>query len=216
MPVSGARRGSSAAARCRVEERALIAAGVSGPLVVRDADLRRPLTAAALAVVPGEAHVVHPAVEVPRALGADLRAVSLPMPDASGHVSPSPRPLIGSSCRIPVTTMRRGSPSGSVMPRTDTVTYLWFGGQSSVGFTQAWLQSGGASHFPFQHALPLPHGVPSGASDTVHPPVLALHAATWQASGAVQVTGFPLHAPAWHASPQVQRLPSSQLMPSAF
>src|SRR5437773_1906860 len=77
MPVSGARRGSSAAARCRVEERALIAAGVSGPLVVRDADLRRPLTAAALAVVPGEAHVVHPAVEVPRALGADLRAVSL-------------------------------------------------------------------------------------------------------------------------------------------
>jgi len=102
------------------------------------------------------------------------------------------------------------------MPRTDTVTYLWFGGQSSVGFTQAWLQSGGASHFPFQHALPLPHGVPSGASDTVHPPVLALHAATWQASGAVQVTGFPLHAPAWHASPHVQRLPSSQLMPSAF
>src|SRR2546429_6806648 len=78
MPVSGARRGSSAAARCRVEERALIAAGVSGPLVVRDADLRRPLTAAALAVVPGEAHVVHPAVEAPRALGADLRAVSLP------------------------------------------------------------------------------------------------------------------------------------------
>src|SRR5438105_1113633 len=99
---------------------------------------------------------------------------------------------------------------------TATVTYLWFGGQSSVGFTQAWLQSGGASHFPFQHALPLPHGVPSGASDTVHPPVLALHAATWQASGAVQVTGFPVHAPAWHASPHVQRLPSSQLMPSAF
>src|SRR5438094_4551683 len=77
MPVSGARRVSSAAARCRVEERALIAAGVSGPLVVRDADLRRALTAATLAVVAREAHVVHAAVEVPRALGADLRAVSL-------------------------------------------------------------------------------------------------------------------------------------------
>src|SRR2546423_11256861 len=77
MPVSDARRDASAAARGRVEQRPRIAADVSGPLVVRDADLRRPLTAAALAVVPGEAHVVHAAVEVARTLGADLRAVSL-------------------------------------------------------------------------------------------------------------------------------------------
>src|SRR5437899_7794860 len=110
------------------------------------------------------------------------------MPDASGHVSPSPRPFSGSSWRIPVITTRMASPSGSVTPRTETVTYLWFGGQSSAGLTEAWLQSGGESHRPLEHTPPL-HGVPSGASDVEQAPVLGLQAAAWHSSGGTQVAG---------------------------
>src|SRR5262249_53158247 len=59
------------------------------------------------------------------------------------HVLPSPRVLIGSSCVILVTVTVTGSPSGSVTPRIEIPTYLWFGGHSTAGEAVAALQFGG-------------------------------------------------------------------------
>src|SRR5256885_1105688 len=73
--------GSATAAR-RVHDRALVDAGVSGALVVRDTDLRRALAVPTPPIVAGEAHVVDPAVQVPRALRAHLDRA--PLADARG------------------------------------------------------------------------------------------------------------------------------------
>jgi hypothetical protein len=66
------------------------------------------------------------------------------------------------------------------------------------------------------HALPSLHKVPLGAAGLKQAPVVGLHVpAWWQGSGAAQVIGLaPLQVPAWHVSVCVQRLPSSQAVPS--
>src|SRR5438094_172015 len=71
------RPASSSAAAGRIHERALIAARVSGTLVVRDTDLRRALASSAPAVIGGEAHVVDAPVPRSRAFRAHLRGVPL-------------------------------------------------------------------------------------------------------------------------------------------
>src|SRR5207244_5220826 len=75
--LARSRRASSSAAAGRIHERALIAARVSGTLVVRDTDLRRSLTPSAPAVIGGEAHVVDAPVPRSRAFRAHLRGVPL-------------------------------------------------------------------------------------------------------------------------------------------
>ena len=60
------------------------------------------------------------------------------------------------------------------------------------------------------------HAVPSGFSTTVHAPVAGSHAeGAWHASTGPHVTALPPHTPAVHVSDVVQRLPSSQPVPSA-
>jgi len=67
------------------------------------------------------------------------------------------------------------------------------------------------------HALPSLHVVPSAAVGLEQVPEVGSHApTTWQASAAVQVTGFePTHAPAVHASVCVHALPSLHGVPFA-
>jgi len=67
------------------------------------------------------------------------------------------------------------------------------------------------------HALPSLHAVPLEAAGFEQTPVLVLHVpATWHASLAVHVIGFPpVHTPAWHVSLCVHALPSLQAVPSA-
>src|SRR3989344_4660191 len=62
---------------------------------------------------------------------------------ASGDISPSPKPLTGSSCMTFVTATVNGVPSGSTTPTTATLRYLWFGGQRMAGDADAASQTGG-------------------------------------------------------------------------
>jgi hypothetical protein len=63
--------------------------------------------------------------------------------------------------------------------------------------------------------LPSLQGVPLGAAGVVHMPVPGLQVpARWHWSGAAQAFAVPVQVPAWHLSSAVQRLPSSQLVPS--
>jgi hypothetical protein len=66
-------------------------------------------------------------------------------------------------------------------------------------------------------ALPSSHVDPSGLSGFEQTPVDGLQVPTaWHWSLAVQVIGFaPTQTPAWHVSVWVQRVPSSQAVPSA-
>jgi hypothetical protein len=65
------------------------------------------------------------------------------------------------------------------------------------------------------HDWPSSHAVPSGAATLEQPPLSGLQTPTWQASGAVQVTGFdPVHTPDWHVSVCVHAFESLHALPS--
>jgi hypothetical protein len=70
---------------------------------------------------------------------------------------------------------------------------------------------------PVVHALPSLHVVPFAAAGFEHAPLVGSQVpATWQASLAVHVTGFPpVHVPLWHESLCVQALPSLHVVPFA-
>ena len=67
-------------------------------------------------------------------------------------------------------------------------------------------------------ALPSLQAAPSGLTGFEQAPVCGSHVpASWQASGAAQVTAFPpVQTPAEHVSVRVQALPSSQAVPFGF
>jgi hypothetical protein len=66
--------------------------------------------------------------------------------------------------------------------------------------------------------VPPVHGVPSGSVGFEHRPVVGLHVpALWHCDEAWHITGSdPTQKPPWHVSVCVQKLPSSQVAPSAF
>ena len=67
------------------------------------------------------------------------------------------------------------------------------------------------------HAFPSLQGVPLVARAWEHAPVEVLHTPTWQASDAVQVTGFePVQTPAWQVSVCVHAFPSLHVVPFVF
>jgi hypothetical protein len=68
------------------------------------------------------------------------RAVGVPMLAASGRPLPSHAPCVGLSCMTRSILMKTGSPSGFVTPWIETVTFLWFGGQTLSMLARAPLQ----------------------------------------------------------------------------
>ena len=101
--------------------------------------------------------------------------------------------------------------AGSQMPGT----WHWSAAEQTTG--SAPVQTPARQESDRVHRSPSSHGIPSASGGSVQMPVLVTHTpGAWHWSIAVHSTGsVPVQAPAKQASDCVQRLPSSQAVPSA-